>query len=457
MRCQTKILQVFFDMRETFLNNSFVLLQKLNELSTLQVTVADKINTDSDNLYFSARRNTYFLISFCVIISLLLAFWIILNISKSLKKSILAINKVAEGDFSSKIENPGEDEIGKVLQLLNLMVDKLRSSVFLANRISKGDLTMISDLSKNTKNELDLALNQMVINLNNIIEKIYTGASSLASASNEISGASQQMSQGANEQASSSEEVTSSMEEMTASVQQNTENAKEAERISKKSAQEINESNRAVTKTLSAMKEIAERIKVINEIANKTDLLAVNAGIEAARAGENGKGFAVVSSEVRKLAENSRKAALEIDELISNSLGIAEKSALLLADLVPEIEKTSRLLQEIAASSVEQNGGINQVNVAMTQLNQVTQQNAAAAEELSTSSEELSGQASQLIEVIGFFKTENKPILQQHPVKKRNFHVARIKDSRHKTQEKGVTINLEDEITDKRDNEFEHY
>lgn len=218
-----------------------------------------------------------------------------------------------------------------------------------------------------------------------------------------------------------------------------------------KSTNEIQQSSKSVTETLKAMREISTKIAVINEIAQKTDLLAINAGIEAARAGEHGKGFAVVSTEVRKLAENSRKAAGQINDLIIESLKIAEKSNQMQIDLVPEIQKTAKLVQEISASSSEQNNGTNQVNIAMTQLNQVTQQNAANSEELASSSEELASQASQLVELISFFKTETKIINNTH------IQTPKIKHSEItsnvKTNFKGVKIDL----SDKKDGEYENF
>ncbi len=399
----------FYKAGEEYVDVSITFFEQLDKLMNHQANSCKTIDDESQEVYHSARKNTFLLIGFALFVSISLAFWIIFSINKSLKQVNYAIEKVSEGNFSIQIENFGDDEIGKVLQQLRTMIERLKESVKLAYRISKGDLTMISELQKsNSKSELDIALKEMVINLNTIIERILEGANSIVSASEQISSTAQQISQGASEQASSTEEVTSSMEQMSASIHQNSENAQQTERIALKSSVEVTESNKSVNQTLIAMKEIAEKIIFINEISNKTDLLAINAGIEAARAGEYGKGFAVVAVEVRKLAENSRTASLKIADLIKASLTIAEKSNHLLVELVPEIEKTSRLVQEISASSKEQNSGANQVNVAMNQLNQVTQQNAAASEELASSSEELSGQAEQLLNIIKFFQTENK-------------------------------------------------
>ena len=197
------------------------------------------------------------------------------------------------------------------------------------------------------------------------------------------------------------------MEEMTSSIQQNADNAQQTNKIAAKAAEDAQASGEAVGKTVSAMKEIAEKINIIEEIARKTDLLALTAAVEAARAGEHGKGFAVVASEVRKLAERSQTAAAEISKLSSGGVSLAEGAGQMLAKLVPDIRKTAELVQEISASSNEQNTGTAQINKAIQQLDQIIQQNAAASEEMASTSVELSSQAEQLQKTIGFFKLEN--------------------------------------------------
>ncbi|ADQ85792.1 methyl-accepting chemotaxis sensory transducer [Methylovorus sp. MP688] len=211
------------------------------------------------------------------------------------------------------------------------------------------------------------------------------------------------MSQATNEQAASVEQTSASVEEMSASINQNTENAKVTEGISAKASTDANEGGAAVVQTVEAMKSIANKISIIDDIAYQTNLLALNAAIEAARAGEHGKGFAVVAAEVRKLAERSQVAAQEIGELASNSVGTAEKAGKLLEEMVPNINKTSDLVQEITAASQEQSSGAAQINVAMNQMSQITQQNASSSEELAATAEEMSGQAEQLQQLIAFF------------------------------------------------------
>jgi methyl-accepting chemotaxis protein len=212
------------------------------------------------------------------------------------------------------------------------------------------------------------------------------------------------MSQGATEQASSAEEVSSSMEEMSSNIRQNADNALQTEKIAKKASSDAEEGGRAVEETVTAMKEIAVKTGIIEEIARQTNLLALNAAIEAARAGEHGKGFAVVASEVRKLAERSQKAAAEIKELSGTSVIIAEKAGEMLGRIVPDIQKTAELVAEISAASSEQNSGAEQINKAILQLDEVIQQNASSSEEMSSMAEELSSQAEQLSESIAFFK-----------------------------------------------------
>ncbi len=272
----------------------------------------------------------------------------------------------------------------------------------IANEIANGNLNHSFERGKKTG--VFAALVQMVEKLSSVVAEVLSASENVSSGSQELSSSSEEMSQGATEQAAAAEEASSSMEQMSSNIKQNADNAMQTEKIAQKSAEDAREGGEAVAKTVVAMKDIAEKISIIEEIARQTDLLALNAAIEAARAGEHGKGFAVVASEVRKLAERSQLAAGEIGTLSGSSVEIAEKAGKMLTRLVPDIQKTAELVQEINAASNEQNSGADQINKAIQQLDQVIQQNASASEEMASTSEELAAQAEQLQSTISFFK-----------------------------------------------------
>ena len=303
-----------------------------------------------------------------IFMSVLIAFFLSRMITRALAEAIHIANRLAEGDLTVQIERPAKDETGQVLAAMRNMTEKLRQIV--------GEVTAASD--------------------------------NVAAGSNELSSAAQTLSQGASEQAASIEETSSSMEEMTANIQQNTDNAQTTQTISQKAAIDGKEGGDSVMQAVTAMKEIASKISIIEEIARQTNLLALNAAIEAARAGEHGKGFAVVAAEVRKLAERSQTAAGEIGQLSASSVEVAEKAGGIIGKLVPDIQSTAELVREIAAASAEQNTGAGQVNQALQQLDQVIQQNAGASEEMAATSEELSAQADMLAQTISFFKVAKK-------------------------------------------------
>lgn len=257
---------------------------------------------------------------------------------------------------------------------------------------------------KDTVGRLANALAEMARKLLDVVQNVKGSTGNVNKGSEEMSSTSQQMSQGANEQASSAEEVSSSMEQMAANIQQNSDNAFETEKIAITAAKDAVEGGEAVQQTVVAMKDIASKIGIIEEIARNTNLLSLNASIEAARAGDHGKGFAVVAAEVRKLADRSQTAASEISELSENSVAVAERAGQLLHTIVPSIQKTADLVREISASSKEQNSGTSQINKAIEQLDLVIQQNASASEEMASMAEELSGQAEMLNDAISFFK-----------------------------------------------------
>ncbi len=274
-------------------------------------------------------------------------------------------------------------------------------------RLADGDLTVtVTDVSKDEIGQMLSAQQGLIGKLNQIIGEVKGAADALANAAGQVSATAQSLSQSSSEQAASVEETTASIEQMTASITQNTENAKVTDNMATKSSVEATQGGTAVKDTVEAMKSIAGKIGIIDDIAYQTNLLALNAAIEAARAGEHGKGFAVVAAEVRKLAERSQVAAQEIGQLAGSSVKMAEEAGKLLDEMVPSIKKTSDLVQEIAAASQEQSAGVGQINGAMGQLNKATQQNASASEELAATSEEMGGQAAQLQELMEFFKIE---------------------------------------------------
>jgi len=285
-------------------------------------------------------------------------------------------------------------------------------------RIAEGDLTVKVDLADSDTTSMMAAIQTMTTRLSEIVGRVQEAGGMLVGASEQLSSTAQALSQGASEQAASVEETSASMEEMSASIAQNNENAKVTGDIATKSAKEALTGGEAVRETVSAMKQIAQKIAIIDDIAYQTNLLALNAAIEAGRAGEHGKGFAVVAAEVRKLAERSQVAAQEISQLAGSSVDLAERAGTLLETIVPSIQKTADLVQEIAAASSEQNSGAGQINGAIGQISQAIQQNAAASEELASTSEEVSAQATELQSTMEFFTIEGAGRSKRAPIAK---------------------------------------
>jgi methyl-accepting chemotaxis protein len=274
----------------------------------------------------------------------------------------------------------------------------------IAQEVASGNLTLAIVTKPQDQTSLLFAMKGMVSKLRQVVNDVNGGAQALVSASDQISATAQSLSQAASEQAGGVEETSASIEQMAASIAQNSENAKVTEGMASKAAQDAADGGESVNATVLAMKQIAKKIGIIDDIAAQTNLLALNAAIEAARAGVHGKGFAVVAAEVRKLAERSQVAAHEIDDVATHSVELAEKAGRLLEQMVPDIRKTADLVQEISAASGEQSSGVGQINLAVDQLNRITQQNAAASEELAATSEEMSSQAEQLQQTMTFFK-----------------------------------------------------
>jgi methyl-accepting chemotaxis protein len=320
-----------------------------------------------------------------------------------MEKVVTVAKEVSAGNLQVEVrERSDKDELMKALKA---MVAGMEKVAVVAKEVSIGNLRVeVRERSEN--DELMKALKSMVAKLSDIVMDVRGSSEQVGSGSQQLSSSSEQMSQGATEQAASIEEVSSSMEQMSSNIRQNADNASQTEKIALKAAADAKEGGIAVNQTVDAMKLIAGKISIIDEIARQTNLLALNAAIEAARAGEHGKGFAVVASEVRKLAERSQKAAGEITELSGSSVTVAERAGSLLARILPDVQRTSELVQEITAASREQDAGAVQINKALQQLDQVIQQNASASEEVSATAGELAGQAEQLRAAIAFFQID---------------------------------------------------
>ncbi|MCA2409962.1 HAMP domain-containing protein [Rhizobium leguminosarum bv. viciae 248] len=378
------------------------------------------------------------------VFSSVIAFWIALSINRGLRKVAFIADAVAIGDLNPKVDVRTNDEIKDLVDTVNVMTANLRATAALADKIAMGDLSvdakplsekdtlgiamqmMVTNLRATSdvaiqisngdltvspkplseKDMLGIALEQMVERLRGVVADAISAAENVSAGSQELSASSEQVSQGATEQAASAEEASASMEEMASNIKQNADNAAQTEKIARQSAKDAEASGEAVSRAVDAMRTIAQKIGIVQEIARQTDLLALNAAVEAARAGEHGKGFAVVASEVRKLAERSQSAAAEISAMSGDTVKAAADAGEMLGRLVPDIRKTAELVSEISAACREQDIGASQINEAIQQLDKVTQQNAGASEQMSATSEELASQAEELQTSIAFFKVD---------------------------------------------------
>jgi methyl-accepting chemotaxis protein len=337
----------------------------ISRIAEINVEGSNTAKKTAEDTYSSVRVSVLALLAGCTLFAIGFAFYIVRTITRPIRQAVETCTSLANGDLTVRIDSTARDETGQLLDSMKTMVERLSE----------------------------------------VVGGVNDAAESITSASEQVSTTAQSLSQATSEQAASVEETSASMEEMSSSITQNTENAKVTDSMASKASSEAKEGGDAVRSTVAAMKQIAQKIGIIDDIAYQTNLLALNAAIEAARAGEHGKGFAVVAAEVRKLAERSQVAAQEISTVATESVGLAERAGTLLDTMVPSIQKTSDLVQEISAASQEQSSGVSQINSAIMQLNKVTQQNASSSEELAATAEEMTGQAEELLSKMRFFRT----------------------------------------------------
>jgi len=426
--------------------------------------VLEEVQANAAGVYENARN---LLITICVIASIVAitaAMWLSIGIGRGLNQAVMVAREVARGNLEVDAETKKKNEIGDLLNAMNSMVEDLKVMSRSAERIADGDLT-VDVKPRSEEDRLGQALNSMVVKLRHVMSNASRSAAYVSSGADQMSSTSEELSAGANSQAAAAEEASASVEEMTANISQTADNAGQTEKIATQSASDAKKSGEAVDKAVTAMKTIADKINIIQEIARQTDLLALNAAVEAARAGTHGKGFAVVASEVRKLAERSQTAAAEISQLSDETVTVSGEAGRMLETLVPNIQHTADLVQEISAATREQNVGAEQINQAIRDLDKVIQQNASAADLSASTSHELAQQATELSEVISYFRVGERDNSTAVPTsekaaKQRTHGPAFARDSKPDQSAKakasgGVDLDLESE--DDLDAGFERY
>jgi methyl-accepting chemotaxis protein len=468
----------------TVYNDSFLqvvsYMENLNKVEAQMATAAEEavsncmeLMSEMDNKMTneidSGTRKLLLGFVFALVLGAIFAYFITRSITVPLAIGVEVAENMSKGILLDNIRVNGKDEMAQLLGAMEKMVESLKGTVNVAEKMAMGDLNVKVRLLSDD-DALGLSLNTMIEKLKNVVMDVKSAADNVASGSQQLSSSSEQMSQGATEQSSAAEQASSSMEEMSANIKQTSDNAQQTERIAVQAAEDAEKGGKAVEETVNAMKQISNKITIIEEIARQTNMLALNAAIEAARAGEHGKGFAVVADAVRKLAERSQAAAGEISHLSTSSVEIAENAGEMLKKIVPDIRKTAELVQEINAASNEQNTGADQINQALQQLDQVIQENASASEEMASTAEELASQAEQMKETIDFFNlgknTDSTAILKSYKnITKKNISGKKLENKFASTKEKlkpgekGLLLNMGDENNnnDTLDNDFESY
>ena len=474
-------------------------LREFTRSSENAALAAEKVEQD-------ALRVMVLISSVALVIGIGLGIAVTRGITAPVAQIVRIVTTVAEGDLSETIAIRQQDEIGILADAMRKMVSNLKGTEQMAEQIAEGDLTvkarilsekdtlgkslqkMVTNLQGaaqvaeqiaegnlnvratvlSERDTLGKSLESMLEKLRDIVANVKGSSENVTSGSQAMSSTAQQLSQGATEQAASAEEASSSMEEMLANINQNSDNALQTEKIAIKAARDAGESGKAVKETVEAMHEIARKISVIEEIARQTHTLSLNATIEAAKAEQYGKGFAVVASEVRSLAEHSRTAASEIAELTSSSVAVAAKAGESLERLVPDIQKTAELIQEISAASKEQSSGAGQINQAIQQLDQVIQENSATSEEMASTAEELYAQAEYLQSSVAFFRLDEKDVAGSRddseeeqearlPVPKKSSTKEAPRRKKPSTGDRRLRMEASDTAADGLDDEFERF